>query len=215
MGRSVLNQNSSSHHLREPRGQALLHGLWHNACHCERVLTALCAPVAGSVKFSKEAPLGAAAPQAPRTDAAGGAGSGSGLGQGRGARAPVMWGGARSAAARDMLAGLGLAGSGLSLPGAWGPGLDLGRLAGFGAEVRLGAGLGLGLGFCPAGFRPCPRGWLPVSACLLVAHVCPINSMQGAMGAQALQLSDQCSWLDKRDRFFAEHVGSTAIVGEL
>lgn len=89
----------------------------------------------GSVKFSKEAPLGAAAPQAPQTDAAGGAGSG--VGQGRGARAPVMWGGARSAAARDMLAGLGLAGSGLSLPGAWGPGLDLGRLVGLGAEVRL------------------------------------------------------------------------------
>ena len=93
-----------------------------------------CNPVAGSVKFSKEAPLGAAAPQAPRTDAAGGAGSG--LGQGRGTRAPVMWGGDRSAAARHMLAGLGLAGSGLSSPGAWGPGLDLGRLAEFGAEAR-------------------------------------------------------------------------------
>ena len=100
-----------------------------------------CLLSAGSVKFSKEAPLGAAAPQAPRTDAAGGAGSG--VGQERGARAPVMWGGARSAAARDMLAGLGLAGSGLSLPGAWGPGVDVGRLVGFGAEVRLGAGVGV------------------------------------------------------------------------
>jgi len=80
----------------------------------------------GSVRFGKEAPLGAATP--PRD--AGGAGPGPGAAE------PVMWGGAGSAAARQMLAGLGLAGLGLSRTGAWGPGFDISRLARAAAEAR-------------------------------------------------------------------------------
>ena len=90
------------------------------------------------MRFTKEAQLGAAAAQTQtpqRGSGAGGADAGLGSGS-QGIPLPVMWGGAGSAAARQMLAGLGLAGLGLSRPGAWGPGLDLGQMAQHGAEAR-------------------------------------------------------------------------------
>ena len=91
---------------------------------------------AGSVHFTKETQLGGAVSQTPqRGSGAEGAGPGAASGS-QGIPLPVMWGGAGSAAARQMLAGLGLAGLGLSRPGAWGPGLDLGHMAQHGAQAR-------------------------------------------------------------------------------
>ena len=91
---------------------------------------------AGSVRFTKETRLGGAAAQAPqRGSGAEGADPGAASGS-QGIPLPVMWGGGGSAAARQMLAGLGLAGLGLSRPGAWGPGLDMGQMAQHGAQAR-------------------------------------------------------------------------------